>query len=455
MDDIADFFCELYDTLDPEVAVRRLPAVRAGRRRERTTIGSRVADGTYDFDRARTDIAADASGDMCILHLLGIDKALKRIDPFSATVPPRSLEPLSARYAKYGRFSDQASGLLLPRAADPGRPNQEPAVLADAFASVIRVPKELLRHNRQRALPHAAQLAPDDIFPALRVGCAPVVAEVGEMSFERHEHLGTPVYRIGVKDPDAVAGRIEDILEAAAKEEIVLLVLPELTCNEDLAKKWTAAAVASVARGSKLRWLFTGTGDLRKDGRAVNSGLLIDATTGRPLVDQAKTMAFTLTEAQIESWKLPLPIEKLDEDIERGVGIYVADTGVGRLAVLICEDLAETTGPSVEAIAAFGVSHLLAPVFSEPTAPQFWEHQKAKNLATAAGTTTIVANSMVVGALQEPTATTYHAALVHSPVATAPGWGSEGGARTPTSLQVFSIRAGTPEGIRAEWLRTP
>lgn len=70
-----------------------------------------------------------------------------------------------------------------------------------------------------------------------------------------------------------------------------------------------------------------------------------------------------------------------------------------------------------DAVVGHGVSWLLAPVFSEPSELHRWEHQKAKHYATAAGTTTVVANSLVVGACQG--ATTAAASLVHGPGGTA------------------------------------
>jgi predicted amidohydrolase len=86
------------------------------------------------------------------------------------------------------------------------------------------------------------------------------------------------------------------------------------------------------------------------------------------------------------------------EDIEIGFGIEVLEMHAARLAVLICEDLARVE-TLLEELYAYGVTHILAPVFSKETRPNHWEHVKAKDYGGAHGTTVLVANSLVLAHL--------------------------------------------------------
>jgi hypothetical protein len=52
-----------------------------------------------------------------------------------------------------------------------------------------------------------------------------------------------------------------------------------------------------------------------------------------------------------------------------------------------------------ELFLSHGVSHILAPVFAKPQREWFWEHQAGLSYAREVGTTTVVANSLVIGRL--------------------------------------------------------
>jgi predicted amidohydrolase len=168
------------------------------------------------------------------------------------------------------------------------------------------------------------------------------------------------------------------------------------------------------AQDSNLRWIFVGTGAFGDKTLPANRGYLLDRLTGQVLVEQDKLFPFTLSEEQLEAWNLSplLGREPISEAIARGDMISVAESAIGRLVILVCEDLSrldQLLNPLVE----HGVSLAIAPVLSKPTLAHHWEHARAKVYADAAGTSVVIANSLVIASLLDQVEA--GTALVHGP----------------------------------------
>ena len=113
---------------------------------------------------------------------------------------------------------------------------------------------------------------------------------------------------------------------------------------------------------------------------------------------QAKLYPFTLTSQQISDWRLDGILKsQSEEDMTRGRKLYIRDTTWGRIAVLICEDLTKLLEERIgRAVKGYGVSLLIAPVFSDEVIEHRWEHSQAKVWADQAGARTVVANSLAI-----------------------------------------------------------
>jgi predicted amidohydrolase len=98
---------------------------------------------------------------------------------------------------------------------------------------------------------------------------------------------------------------------------------------------------------------------------------------------------------QLAEWKLDglLGRRGTTEDIHLGRHTVVVDSGIGRVAITICEDLARVT--QLTSVLACGVSLVLAPVFSKEVRAYFWEDQSAK-FYVGDGATVVVCNSLAV-----------------------------------------------------------
>jgi predicted amidohydrolase len=443
---IADLFCEFYDgAARIEQLMTDIAEVRAhgAVRHRKTVVFAAICDGDYDCERARHESEADSSGRVALGHLLGIDAALREANPLDALMPPAALSALASHYELHGRLSsDRTAGALLPRACPTSRPEQEAARFSDLFASVTRVSETAWEAANHCLFPSDMRMTIDDVADGLQIGCVPLLEDPLELTWTVRERHDIRYYHVDLNDV-AVDDRIEDVLDALEAAEVQLAVFPELTCTEWLLERWREAVLRRSAAGWRLRWMLLGTGDIRNDGdRPVNAAVLLDVSSGEELMIQRKMFGFTLRPDQVRAWRLALPYDRaLDEDIKKPRRPLIGETGFGRMAIFICQDLSESTELD-DMVVQHAISHIVTPVFSEPTSPHFWEHQAAKTWAVQAGTTTIVANSLVVGRLQGR-AGPLHAALVHCP------WGTAATeADGPTDVQHVEVVSGKHVAVR-------
>jgi len=109
---------------------------------------------------------------------------------------------------------------------------------------------------------------------------------------------------------------------------------------------------------------------------------------------------YTLSRGTIDFWKLPNlgAAGDLKEDIHRGRQLFVAETTLGRIAILICEDLQRCHTRDVVP-RHLGVSHIFTPVFDRPLEKGRWHKGAAEPYLNYTGSRVVVANSRVVGNL--------------------------------------------------------
>jgi predicted amidohydrolase len=436
--DIADFFCELYDALEGDhKTLLALPELRPATRSLRDRVSELVCSGDYEIDVARGSIDDGPSPAVALGHLWGIDAAFERINPYRATDPPFALRASVELHAQEQRFSSsEVGGALIARSQSAGRPNQEEAVFADAFSALLRVSRDSWDAVERVVLPLASQLSLGQIDGGLKVASAPVMEQPDDVTWTILERNAIRYYRIAVVEMEAES-RLEEIVDGLIGSNCHVALMPELSCSDALVASWRDRLRDQGAAASSLRWLFTGSGDLDRGTRPVNAGVLLDVATGNPLFRHDKMYSFTLTPTQIYSWALPLPDDSaLDEDIHRGETLRLAQTGLGWITVLICQDLAEIHALD-DVIIEHGVRWILAPVFSEATKRQYWEHQKAKHYAAEAGTSTVAANSLVVSRCQG------HLGAQETAVACGPGGVLD--LKTASATDIAGFRLGEAE----------
>lgn len=373
--------------------------------------------------------------------LLGLDRALLYANPFFGSFEQGALTRVAARYARTGTLnSDMTSGALLPRCAFPARKQATPNSFNDAFISAVWVPRsEWNRTNRFR-IPTRNDLTRVEREAGFEVACVPFVDDADDFEWSTTARHGKHFFRISLPKVTPLADRIRRVLADLDLSGVEIAVLPELTLSRELLDEWqTVLREVAPPAESKLKWLFAGSGDISTPGRPTNRCVLLDRVTGEVVLTQGKIYPFTLTQAQLAEWRLSdrLGEEDAEEDIETERRVVVSESRLGRIALLVCEDLARLVDIA-PALRTHGISHVVSPVFSKETKPYHWEHMKAKEYATEVGALVVVSNSLVVGRLMSQTGP-WGTALVHSPVLTQLGI-----SQNWHDMAIFRVVAGDP-----------
>jgi len=402
--DPAALFIELYDGLPEEVFLRSDPmqwkADRWVNGHARRVCDYVQKSGEADPWQVETIIAEGGHrGTFAVLR--GIDLALEIINPWTPCFEYGNLAELARRYAQHGRLNDPASGgALLPRCAYPGRP-AGPGTKALYFG-LHRVTPQSWATIRHEMLParRRQHFKADEKIP---VGCAPLLETFADVRIEilRQGHYNE--FDLTAVNSESLRNRISSVIRKLDDSGAAIGVIPEGALTDELLKYWKQEVVRTAAYGGQLRWLLVGTGPLGADYPPPNRAVLIDRQSGKEILSQDKLSAFVLSAEQAIGWNLPgEPINRpAFEHITRGSAITILDTSLGRLAIVICEDLSQTTDWKRELVEC-GVSHLFAPIFSDPIRKHRWVRRDVENLLSDTGAWLIVANSLVVQSAMDP-----------------------------------------------------
>lgn len=403
MTDLADLFLRLYDEIglgpfsgrSEASAWLSEPAVRAltGEVLSRARLGT-LTDPWLD------GIVAERGDRARFAILVALDGAFENIDPFGRKGRQGYLVNYADRYNKQGYYnSDRGDGLLLPSRSHPGRPSGIPS--KREFFHLVRVLPSALEIVRLLRISPAQELP---LAPGERVvvAIAGFLDDVDEIEFHASNWHGISTYRAGASASPDLAKRADDLLVTLDRSGAHIAVLPELTSSAELLAHWQELLGGSPAPAdSKLKWILIGSGpssDIRGSRPPYNRAIVLDRN-GHIVVAQDKLSPFTFDADQPHEWGLSpqLGDGPTTEDIASGDRVVVAESTLGRSAILVCEDL--TRANIHHALEQIGISHVLVPVFSKPPSQHSWEAQHAKNLVNSTGAWVVVANSLVIGRL--------------------------------------------------------
>lgn len=410
---------------------------------------SRVWRGDYELTEDRL---AKASQYELFAEATALDRALGTVNPRvrarapNIAVPrpepdvltPRALAPVQARLRLTGRLTPpDVPGALLLKVADPARPRAHRLPLRECLTETVRVPATDWAAVEHVRIPRTSDFALEEVAQGVRIAGVPFLGHVAEM---RCEQVGQqPGFRLGPLDSPEIRHRVPQILGRIDASDVQIAVLPELSASNSLLELWQEALARPDRAETSLRWIFIGTGDIGKGDPPVNRGILLDGRTGEVLMAQNKHEPYTMGPDEIAQSGLPLPSEyRMEEDIRLGCNVTIAESNFGRLTIQICEDLARHSGPVGSVVEAAGASFSFAPVFSEPTFPQGWEHRSLKYYTNEIGMTGFVSNSLATGRARGMTGA-LGAALVHGP------WGfAEHRAVAAGDILPFLLRPDSP-----------
>ncbi|MDP2311651.1 MAG: hypothetical protein Q8P41_02005 [Pseudomonadota bacterium] len=390
---IGDAYAELYDALEARWArlydrcnTRGADAVRVPMD---LVAGIRAADGDIPGTlRAWIDAHAEDPLLAAYAAMRAIDAAFARFD---ATTWPRTWAALRRDHT----LTSRSRPTLLPGGATDDNGD---------FAANFRLRRRVASGDlavEWRPLDPGHDL-PRTAHPRLRVAFLPAIAH-GDIDFVRLVKPGGAVFeaRHAEGAEDRVFDRFVRAVAHADRADAALLLAPELSFTPalwDRARAWLRRRPRR--SGSGVRWLLLGSAatDRDADGRPRNQALLV-SRHGDVLSTQNKTRPFAFTGPQQDFYKLreDLGGEHTPEHIrlDPRVLVLLESATLGRLAVLICEDLAhEDPGPRMAA--PLGVRLYLTPVMDGEFADWRWVSACATWHAWSARVQVIAVNSLVL-----------------------------------------------------------
>lgn len=333
--------------------------------------------------------------------LMGLDRAFENAGIYPGTTGESTMCWLGRRYQNTNSLNSntEQAGLLLPRYTRPGRVMAEHAGKPDFF-SVHRVTPATREGIWHSGILH---LEPRDCArkQAISIGAAPVLESYLDLKFEFSESDSIGLYRI-TPDDDRLRPRIEKVLQSLENSGAQIGVLPECTLSIDLLEHWNALLHEDPPVASRLQWILPGTGPIvstDSEQAPPNRAILFDRETAQVLLWQDKMAGFTLGEGQAEDWQLPdrPKREPAAEDISKGQQVAVLETFLGRIAILICEDIKQDAA-WLGKCQAFGVSHIFVPLFAAPISQKVkrWALEAAEHCVDQLGAWVVLSNSLAV-----------------------------------------------------------
>jgi predicted amidohydrolase len=420
--DAADLFCALFDefgtpNLDPHEMHEWMTDEQVEDITSNTE-GQVIESGTLDEEEVRASIErADDKNRRRFAYLQGIDNALLHAHPYTGTHDTAGLNLIARRYVRTGKFNTNSiPGALLPRFAFPADAHSPAEKLGDTMTAVVRVSSLAWDITEHTTIPNRSDFHRGHRERGVLFGCVPFLDRVDALEWKQSKIGKNPFFRGEVIPCDEIRQRIAVVLRRLDEQGAMVGVIPELCASEQVIQWWKDAIASNRApRESNLRWILVGTGPTDSDlDPPANTAVLLDRLTGEVLSTQDKMHPFTLTAEQIDLWGLGeyVGASATTEHIAHGERLTIAECALGRLVMLICEDLARTleAGP---VMLAHGTSLALCPVFSDEIEEHHWEHNKAKEYADQIGTQIVVSNSRIIGCNQGEVA--FGTALAHSP----------------------------------------
>jgi predicted amidohydrolase len=366
-----------------------------------------IRDGVLDSGYVSEELAGPAleNGPRGIFAvLMGLNNALVEVGPQKGTQDGSAcLAEILERFREHGYLnSDEAQGFLLYRVIPVTEPGNVPD--RSTYFDVIRVERKWLDDVDYAHVGNGFDLGDRRVFSedgTVAIGCVAMMDGLDELEGGPREKGRRRFYRVA---PSAgLADRIGRVLQRLDEENVPVGILPELSLSDELLAAWQhALRTKKRPRGGRLRWILIGTGPVGGQDPPVNRAVVLLRDGGHRVFEYDKQFDFTLTPSMLKRWCLTewLGEKKLLEDIKRGRKFVVRESQLGRVAVLICEDLGRVAD-AVGVLKRLGVSHILVPVFDAPLELGRWTHEDGEVYASKLNAWVVVVNSLTIGRAQQ------------------------------------------------------
>jgi predicted amidohydrolase len=181
---------------------------------------------------------------------------------------------------------------------------------------------------------------------------------------------------LAVEGAEALFEHLGEVLEDARREEVRVLVFPEL-CIDELTRAWLSNALRQ-GRAPSLLAIVAGSFHVWPDkAQSPFNETVILGSRGKLLWSHRKRGRFRLTCAQVHAMVsrqmfAPAPTfvaDEVEEGIRWGDRLEVLETALGRLATIICADALDDAAPMLRAVKAAHPDLLFIVSMSDKSTP--------------------------------------------------------------------------------------
>ncbi len=331
------------------------------------------------------------------------------------------LREIRSHFVKAGRFNKQAEhGLVLPKtplrpgwASDKNpleeRAQRQPGVgtnqLKDRFENLVcyKGPDRsayVVSHHRLRERDMDRDRIENEM---LRVAFVPLAEQFDDLSLVASEPGGG---RFEARPDPRREGTLADAagttLRAVESAGAQVALFPEWVVSPAILRSMTETLreiALEAAGGPALQLVVAGSG--LSDERHPDSGLpygecVVLGIGGRELWRQRKLNHYSVPAEDLESWGVSAQDpEKYRERFHAGRTLRVVDSALGRMVVLICQDLYETH-PGDPVLDQLQPDWVFCPVLDSEIKVGRWTYQRALPVAERHGVSVVVVNSLVL-----------------------------------------------------------
>ncbi|WP_207462686.1 nitrilase-related carbon-nitrogen hydrolase [Azospirillum sp. SYSU D00513] len=369
-----------------------------------------LALGPVSFTCSVFDVKERGFVVMCALDeaAMMIHPAFPNRLPGIARRPTGMLVAMRNKRTSEGFYADVPGvGLVIPKGhlMSRVRPNDREDAsgtdLSNQFEHLI-----VLEHLRQGRSVRFVVPNPTKIFVtpdrADYVGLAPIAEDRNDLRFITSERGGRPYLDTQPSIPD-LANRIQSAVTALLDDGAGVIVLPELVSTSSVANELAAVLKArGSASGPAIVLAGTGASDvLEIAGARPHNEAVLMTSGGRILGKQRKLHLFNMDNARMRDCDITPAVgcsmSNHLEDAAVGTELVVYDIhGLGRVMILICEDLQQQTpGGDVALIAR--PDWILTPVLDISQTEGRWTHQRAIEIGRKTLSRVVVSCSGTLG----------------------------------------------------------
>ena len=254
--------------------------------------------------------------------------------------------------------------------------------------------------NLRAVAPSRFALRPPAAAPP-SVGTAAIARGADDLAFTSAARDGQCFLDVRPSDPGALAVRTADACLRLLDDGAELVALPEL-CVPHAAVEETRRRLQTAPTRDASVVLVMGSGlsdaTCPATGKRYNESVIL-AADGQVLWRQRKCNHFNMSERVMDDCRVPRAGGRPHaEDVASGATLEVRDLpGIGRLAVLICEDL-EQDWPGDGAARGLRFDWIVAPVLDTPLGVHRWTHTRASELSRRHGSRVVVSCSSTLDA---------------------------------------------------------